>query len=172
MMDWPNWMPASLADRRLPQRPPIHSCAVPTQTRGGQTVDAEVRANNLQGFDAMVPLRSLVAVSGVSGSGKSTLITQLLVPAVQAELDGFGGKPKGFAALEGDVNTLEHLEFVDQNPIGKSSRSNPVTYVKAFDEIRSLLADTSHAKARGLKPSTSASTFLVDVAKRAKEKAT
>ena len=86
-------------------------------------------------------------------SGKSTLITQLLVPALQAELDGFGGNLKGFAALEGDLRTLEHLEFVDQNPIGKSSRSNPVTYVKAFDEIRSLLADTSHAKARGLKPS-------------------
>ena len=131
------------------------SIPVPSQRRpvGDKLWMREVRANNLQGFDAMVPLRSLVAVSGVSGSGKSTLITQLLVPAVQAELDGFGGKPKGFAALEGDVNTLEHLEFVDQNPIGKSSRSNPVTYVKAFDEIRSLLADTSHAKARGLKPS-------------------
>jgi len=129
--------------------------AVPTQRRPvrDKLVLRDVRANNLQGFDATIPLRSLVAVSGVSGSGKSTLITQLLVPAIQAELDGFGGNPKGFAALEGDLRTLEHLEFVDQNPIGKSSRSNPVTYVKAFDEIRSLLADTSHAKARGLKPS-------------------
>jgi excinuclease ABC subunit A len=113
----------------------------------------EVRANNLKGFDATFPLRSLVAVTGVSGSGKSTLVTQILVPAIQAELDGFGGSPKGCSGLEGDLRTLEHLEFVDQNPIGKSSRSNPVTYVKAFDEIRSLLADTSHAKARGLKPS-------------------
>ena len=113
----------------------------------------DVRANNLKGFDATIPLRSLVAVSGVSGSGKSTLITQLLVPAVQAELDGFGGNPKGCTSIEGDLRLLEHLEFVDQNPIGKSSRSNPVTYVKAFDEVRTLLADTSHAKARGLKPS-------------------
>ena len=129
--------------------------AVPSQRRPvrDKLVLRDVRANNLQGFDATIPLRSLVAVSGVSGSGKSTLITQLLVPAIQAELDGFGGNPKGFAALEGDLRTLEHLEFVDQNPIGKSSRSNPVTYVKAFDEVRSLLADTSHAKARGLKPS-------------------
>jgi len=129
--------------------------AVPSQRRPvrDKLVLRDARANNLQGFDATLPLRSLVAVSGVSGSGKSTLITQLLVPAIQAELDGFGGNPKGFAALEGDLRTLEHLEFVDQNPIGKSSRSNPVTYVKAFDEIRTLLADTSHAKARGLKPS-------------------
>ena len=129
--------------------------AVPSQRRPvrDKLVLRDVRANNLQGFDATLPLRSLVAVSGVSGSGKSTLITQLLVPAIQADLDGFGGNPKGFAALEGDLRTLEHLEFVDQNPIGKSSRSNPVTYVKAFDEVRSLLADTSHAKARGLKPS-------------------
>ena len=111
------------------------------------------RANNLQGFDVEVPLRCLVAVSGVSGSGKSTLITQLLVPAFHAELDGFGGNPKGFASLDGDLKSLEHLEFVDQNPIGKNSRSNPVTYVKAFDEIRSLLSETAHAKARGLKPS-------------------
>ena len=111
------------------------------------------RANNLQGFDVEVPLRCLVAVSGVSGSGKSTLITQLFVPAIHAELDGFGGNPKGFASLDGDLTSLEHLEFVDQNPIGKNSRSNPVTYVKAFDEIRSLLAETAHAKARGLKPS-------------------
>ena len=131
------------------------SIPVPAQRRPPQDklTMREVRANNLCGFDVDVPLRSLVAVTGVSGSGKSTLIAQLLVPAMQAELDGFGGNVKGFRALEGDLRTVEHMEFVDQNPIGKSSRSNPVTYVKAFDEIRSLLADTSHAKARGLKPS-------------------
>ena len=150
LSDWTPTTPPSprrtamgTAPSRCQQRRPV----------GDKLVIREARANNLQGFDATIPLRSLVAVSGVSGSGKSTLITQLLVPAIQAELDGFGGNPKGFAALEGDLRTLEHLEFVDQNPIGKSSRSNPVTYVKAFDEIRSLLADTSHAKARGLKPS-------------------
>jgi len=112
-----------------------------------------VRKNNLSGFDVDIPLRGLVAVTGVSGSGKSTLITELLVPAVQAELDGFGGQPKGFKALTGDIQSIEHLEFVDQNPLGKSSRSNPVTYVKAFDEIRNLLAESAHAKAQGLKPS-------------------
>ena len=128
---------------------------VPEQRRTSQDKLSmrNVHTHNLQGFDVDVPLRSLVAVSGVSGSGKSTLITQLLVPAVQAQLDGFGGQTKGFEALEGDLGTLEHLEFVDQNPIGKSSRSNPVTYVKAFDEIRTLLAESAHAKARGLKPS-------------------
>ena len=113
----------------------------------------DVRKNNLSGFDVDIPLRGLVAVTGVSGSGKSTLITELLVPAVQAELDGFGGQPKGFKALTGDIQSIEHLEFVDQNPLGKSSRSNPVTYVKAFDEIRNLLAESAHAKAQGLKPS-------------------
>ena len=128
---------------------------IPEQRRTSQDKLSmrNVHTHNLRGFDVDVPLRSLVAVSGVSGSGKSTLITQLLVPAVQAQLDGFGGQTKGFEALEGDLGTLEHLEFVDQNPIGKSSRSNPVTYVKAFDEIRTLLAESAHAKARGLKPS-------------------
>ena len=128
---------------------------VPEQRRTSQDKLSmrNVHTHNLRGFDVDVPLRSLVAVSGVSGSGKSTLITQLLVPAVQAQLDGFGGQTKGFEALEGDLGTLAHLEFVDQNPIGKSSRSNPVTYVKAFDEIRTLLAESAHAKARGLKPS-------------------
>ncbi|MDA0946424.1 MAG: excinuclease subunit UvrA [Bacteroidota bacterium] len=112
-----------------------------------------VRAHNLRGFDVDIPLHGLVAVTGVSGSGKSTLVTQLLVPAMQAELEGFGGNAKGFRALAGDVKSVAHLEFVDQHPLGKSSRSNPVTYVKAFDEIRNLLADTAHAKARALKPS-------------------
>ena len=131
------------------------SIAVPSVRRKvGDALHIQgARANNLQGFDVQIPLRMLVSITGVSGSGKSTLITQLLVPAVQAELDGFGGSPKGMASLGGDLKSIEHLEFVDQNPIGKNSRSNPVTYVKAFDEIRSLLADSAHAKARGLKPS-------------------
>ena len=131
--------------------------AIPVPAKRRQVGDAltieGARANNLKAIDVTVPLRMLVAVTGVSGSGKSTLITQLLIPALQAELDGFGGTPKGMTSLGGDVRSIEHLEFVDQNPIGKNSRSNPVTYVKAFDEIRSLLADATHAKARGLKPS-------------------
>ena len=111
------------------------------------------RANNLKGFNVDVPLRGLVAVTGVSGSGKSTLITDILVPALKAKLENLSPFTKGFTALEGDISTISSLEFINQNPIGKSSRSCPVTYVKAFDEIRTLLSNTSHAKAKGFKPS-------------------
>ena len=108
------------------------------------------RANNLKGFKVSIPLRGLVAVTGVSGSGKSTLITDILVPALKAKLESLSPFTKGFTGLEGDINTISSLEFINQNPIGKSSRSCPVTYVKAFDEIRTLLSNTSHAKAKGL----------------------
>jgi len=111
------------------------------------------RANNLKGFNVDIPLRGLIAVTGVSGSGKSTLITDILVPALKAHLENLSPYTKGFSGLEGDINTINSLEFINQNPIGKSSRSCPVTYVKAFDEIRALLSNTPHAKARGFKPS-------------------
>ncbi|HIG58336.1 MAG TPA: excinuclease ABC subunit A [Flavobacteriales bacterium] len=111
------------------------------------------RANNLQGFNAVFPLRCLVAVTGVSGSGKSTLVSELLVPAVKAEISDFPPFSNGLDGIEGNSGTISSIEFIDQNPIGKSSRSCPVTYVKAFDEIRSLLSGTTQAKARGLKPS-------------------
>ena len=111
------------------------------------------RANNLKGFDVEIPLHSLVAVTGVSGSGKSTLITDILVPAVRSALENSPPFTKGFSGLSGDIESINSLEFIDQNPIGKSSRSCPVTYVKAFDEIRGLLSDTTHAKAKGFKPS-------------------
>ena len=111
------------------------------------------RANNLQGFNAVFPLRCLVAVTGVSGSGKSTLVSELLVPAVKAKISDLPPFAQGLDGIEGNSGTISSLEFIDQNPIGKSSRSCPVTYVKAFDEIRSLLSGTTQAKARGLKPS-------------------
>jgi excinuclease ABC subunit A len=111
------------------------------------------RKNNLQGFNAEFPLHCLVAVTGVSGSGKSTLVSDILVPAIQAEISELTPFSVGLDSIEGDMSSISSLEFIDQNPIGKSSRSCPVTYVKAFDEIRSLLSGTTQAKARGLKPS-------------------
>jgi excinuclease ABC subunit A len=111
------------------------------------------RENNLQGFNAEFPLHCLVAVTGVSGSGKSTLVSDILVPAIKAEISELPPFSVGLDSIEGDISTISSLEFINQNPIGKSSRSCPVTYVKAFDEIRSLLSGTAQAKARGLKPS-------------------
>lgn len=110
------------------------------------------RANNLKNIDVVFPLKQLVAVTGVSGSGKSTLVSDILVPAVKAEIEGLLPFKKGFDGLEGDASTLSSIEFINQNPIGKSSRSCPVTYVKAYDEVRALLSGTQHAKNQGLKP--------------------
>lgn len=110
------------------------------------------RANNLKNIDVVFPLKQLVAVTGVSGSGKSTLVSDILVPAVKAEIEGLLPFKKGFDGLEGDTSTLSSIEFINQNPIGKSSRSCPVTYVKAYDEVRALLSGTQHAKNQGLKP--------------------
>lgn len=112
------------------------------------------QANNLKNISIDVPLNSLVAVSGVSGSGKTTLIKQVLYPALARELKQFTtAKPGAFKKLEGDLHLLKSVEFVDQNPIGKSSRSNPVTYVKAYDDIRELYSKTSVSKRNGFKPS-------------------
>lgn len=110
------------------------------------------RTNNLKNIDVEFPLKQLVAVTGVSGSGKSTLVSEILVPAVKAEIEGLMPFKKGFDGIEGDASTLSSIEFINQNPIGKSSRSCPVTYVKAYDEVRSLLSGTPHAKNQGLKP--------------------
>lgn len=98
------------------------------------------REHNLKNIDVTFPLNMLTVVTGVSGSGKSTLVKKILYPALQKELTGFGDKPGQFTALKGNYSTIEHIEFVDQNPIGRSSRSNPVTYVKAYDDIRALYA--------------------------------
>ncbi|WP_339893575.1 excinuclease ABC subunit UvrA [uncultured Algibacter sp.] len=96
------------------------------------------RENNLKNIDVSFPLGMLTVVTGVSGSGKSTLVKKILYPALQKKLTDFGEKPGQFTALEGDFSNINHIEFVDQNPIGRSSRSNPVTYIKAYDDIRAL----------------------------------
>lgn len=110
------------------------------------------RENNLKGIDVKFPLHTLTVVTGVSGSGKSTLVRDILYPALQKKLTGSGEKPGEHSELRGNTNLISGVEMVDQNPIGKSSRSNPVTYIKAWDEIRKLLADQPHAKANGYKP--------------------
>src|SRR5690606_34826159 len=93
------------------------------------------RENNLKNIDVSFPLDVLTVVSGVSGSGKSTLVKKILYPALLKEIGGYGEKTGQFSALEGNYSHIKHLEFVDQNPIGRSSRSNPVTYIKAYDDI-------------------------------------
>jgi excinuclease ABC subunit A len=109
--------------------------------------------NNLKNIDVEFPLEVLTAVTGVSGSGKSTLVGKILHPALTKMLGGYGERTGAHLAVDGDVKSIDRVEFVDQNPIGKSSRSNPVTYIKAYDEIRSLYANLPMAKMRGYKPS-------------------
>ena len=106
------------------------------------------RENNLKNIDVTFPLDMLTVVTGVSGSGKSTLIKKLLYPAIQKELGEASEKIGQFTKLEGKYKQLKNVEFVDQNPIGKSTRSNPITYIKAYDDIRSLFASQKLAKMR------------------------
>ncbi|TRO66352.1 excinuclease ABC subunit UvrA [Christiangramia sabulilitoris] len=109
------------------------------------------RENNLKNIDIEFQLGIFTAITGVSGSGKSTLVRKILYPAVQKEIGGYGEKAGQFSGVEGDFKTLGTVEFVDQNPIGRSSRSNPVTYIKAYDDIRNLFAAQRLAKLRGFK---------------------
>lgn len=109
--------------------------------------------NNLAHIDAKFPLGILTAVTGVSGSGKSTLVKKVLYPALKKVLGGYDDESGQFEKLTGDFVTLNGVEIIDQDPIGKSSRSNPVTYVKAYDEIRALMADTPFARQKMMKPS-------------------
>ncbi|WP_418512015.1 excinuclease ABC subunit UvrA [Corallibacter sp.] len=106
------------------------------------------RENNLQNINVTLPLNMLTVVTGVSGSGKSTLIKKIVYPALQKKLTDFGDKPGQFSELKGNFSNIKHIEFVDQNPIGRSSRSNPVTYIKAYDDIRSLFASQKLSKIR------------------------
>lgn len=107
------------------------------------------RENNLKGIDVRFPLNVMTVVTGVSGSGKSTLVRDIFYRALKRELDECSDRPGEFVSIEGDLRNLRNVEFVDQNPIGKSSRSNPVTYLKAYDEIRKLYADQPLAKQMG-----------------------
>jgi excinuclease ABC subunit A len=110
------------------------------------------RQNNLKNISVEFPLNTLCVVSGVSGSGKTTLIKQILYPALQKLKGEFTEKAGIFKALKGDVDSIAQVEMVDQNPIGKSSRSNPVTYIKAYDEIRDLFSRQPLSKMRGFQP--------------------
>ncbi|TZF82832.1 excinuclease ABC subunit UvrA [Pedobacter sp. BS3] len=111
------------------------------------------RENNLKNMDVKFPLNVLTCVTGVSGSGKTSLVKRILQPALQKALGNYSGEQTGaYDSLEGDIRLVEQVELVDQNPIGRSSRSNPVTYVKAWDEIRNLYASQPAAKSAGLKP--------------------
>lgn len=107
------------------------------------------RENNLKGIDVKFPLNVMTVVTGVSGSGKSTLVRDVFYKALKREYSEVSDRPGEFISLEGDISMVKDIEFVDQNPIGKSSRSNPVTYVKAYDEIRKLFAEQPLAKQMG-----------------------
>jgi excinuclease ABC subunit A len=107
------------------------------------------RENNLQNLDVKFPLEMLTVITGVSGSGKSTLVKKILFPAMQKKLDGVGEKAGQFSEMRGYYHKIQHIEYVDQNPIGRSSRSNPVTYIKAYDDIRDLYSKEKLSKIRG-----------------------
>ncbi len=107
------------------------------------------RMNNLKGIDVQFPLNVLTVVTGVSGSGKSSLVTGILFPALKRHLNEAADAPGEYSAIEGDWNQVSHVEYVDQNPIGKSTRSNPATYVKAYDAIRRLYSEQPLAKQEG-----------------------
>ena len=107
------------------------------------------RMNNLRGIDVKIPLNIFTVITGVSGSGKSSLIKGILHPAIRRRLDLVADAPGEYAGMEGDLDAIKHIEFVDQNPIGKSTRSNPATYLKAYDAIRTLFANQPLAKQMG-----------------------
>ena len=106
------------------------------------------REHNLQNIDVTFPLEMLTVITGVSGSGKSTLVKKILFPSIQKHLTGFSDKVGQFTEIKGNYKNIQHIEFVDQNPIGRSSRSNPVTYIKAYDDIRALFANQKLSKIR------------------------
>jgi excinuclease ABC subunit A len=122
------------------------------RTPKGNILISGAREHNLKNIEVSFPLQVLTVITGVSGSGKSTLVRNILYPILQKELLGFGDKPGQYTEVSGSFKNLSFVEFVDQNPIGRSSRSNPVTYVKAYDEIRNLFANQKLSKLRGYKP--------------------
>jgi excinuclease ABC subunit A len=110
------------------------------------------RENNLKNITVSFPLNTLTVVTGVSGSGKSTLVKKILYTALKKQFGGYGERTGIFDRISGNIDSISNVEFIDQNPIGKSTRSNPVTYVKAYDEIRDLFASLPLSKARNYKP--------------------
>ena len=110
------------------------------------------RENNLKNINVKIPLNIFTVITGVSGSGKTSLVKKIIYPSLKKIFDGYADRTGKFDRLDGDVNRISSVEMVDQNPIGRSSRSNPATYIKAFDEIRNLYADQQLAKVRGYKP--------------------
>lgn len=111
------------------------------------------RENNLKNVDVKFPLHTLTVVTGVSGSGKSSLVKNCLLPSIKKMFDGYAETSGQLDKISGDIKQIRGVEFVNQNPIGKSSRSNPVTYIKAYDDIRNLFSSQKLAKSRGFKPS-------------------
>ncbi len=123
------------------RRPKINSISI----RGA-------RENNLKGIDVEIPLNAITVVTGVSGSGKSTLVRNILYPAIKRHLEAYGEKPGFHKSIGGDLNLVQFVEMVDQSPIGRSARSNPVTYIKAYDDIRALFASQPAARISNMKP--------------------
>lgn len=129
----------------------VETIEVPTSRRTwNKCIELKgARMNNLRGINVKIPLNVMTVVTGVSGSGKSTLIKGILYPALKRHLDEVADFPGEYQSLEGNWKDIHHVEFVDQNPIGKSTRSNPATYVKAYDAIRQLFAEQPLAKQMG-----------------------
>lgn len=122
------------------------------KTSGNKIKILGAHENNLKNIDVEIPLNRIVCITGVSGSGKSSLVKGVLYPALRHHLGQFSESKRNYRAVEGDLKSIQQVEFVDQNPIGKSSRSNPATYVKAYDDIRELFARMPLAKNRSYKP--------------------
>ncbi len=141
----------SLTARYLTGKDIIH---VPSKRRAWKNAIEIIgaRENNLKNISVKIPLGVFTAVSGVSGSGKTSLIKKILYPSLKKMMGGYGEQTGKFDKLQGDFINLKGVEMIDQDPIGKSSRSNPVTYVKAYDEIRALMSETPFARQRNLKP--------------------
>ncbi len=133
----------------------IEQIEVPTNRRKWNSyIEVQgARENNLKGFDVRFPLHTMTVVTGVSGSGKSSLVKKILYASLKKRFDGYSERTGLFDGMTGDLDRIDGIEFVDQNPIGRSSRSNPVTYLKAYDEIRKLFADQQMSKYHGFKAS-------------------
>ncbi len=129
------------------------SIKVPEKRRTSKNIIRLIgaRHNNLKNIDVSFPLGCFTAITGVSGSGKSTLVKKILYPAMLKKIGGYGEKAGQFTSIEGDFSNIKNVEFINQNPIGRSSRSNPVTYIKAYDDIRALYANQKLSDIRGYK---------------------